>query len=105
MKRRAMLAAVAALALPQRARAQGARVCRVGVLMPFAHSDRESELQMKALEQGLREAGWKPGADLEFDYRWGGSDRARLSQLARELAASAPDVLLARGTPVVRALL
>jgi putative ABC transport system substrate-binding protein len=40
-------------------------------------------------------------ANLEIDYRWGANDPARLVRNAEELVQSAPDVLLAAGTPAL----
>jgi ABC-type uncharacterized transport system substrate-binding protein len=85
--------------------AQAVRVRRIGVLMPFASNDAESQLQMKVLEQGLRELGWSVGRNLRIDYRWTGGDAGRMPILAKELTDSTPDLIVARGTPVVLALL
>jgi len=73
--------------------------------MPFASNDAESQLQMKVLEQGLRELGWSVGRNLRIDYRWTGGDAGRMPILAKELTDSTPDLIVARGTPVVLALL
>jgi putative ABC transport system substrate-binding protein len=92
-------------AWPLVAAAQAVRVRRIGVLMPFASNDAESQLQMKVLEQGLQELGWSAGRNLQIDYRWTGGDATRMPILAKELADSSPDLIVARGTPVVLALL
>ena len=96
----------AALAGPLGALAQQAdRMRRIGVLMPFASSDLESQMQMKVLEQALQDLGWVAGRNLQIDYRWTGGDAGRMPILAKELVDLAPDLILARGTPVVHAIL
>jgi putative ABC transport system substrate-binding protein len=60
---------------------------------------------MNVLEQGLQELGWATGRNLEIDYRWTGGDPGRMPILAKELADSSPELIVARGTPVVLALL
>src|SRR5262252_2897286 len=48
-----------AAAWPLAARAQqGERMRRVGVLMPFAEGDPETQLRVTALRQGLARLGW-----------------------------------------------
>ena len=103
MRRRNFIAVVAAL--PLLARAQSGRIRRIGVLTPFASSDAESQAQMKVLEQGLRELGWSVGRNLEIDYYWTGGEAVRTPLLAKELVDLNPDLIVARGTPVVLALL
>ncbi|WP_461350424.1 ABC transporter substrate-binding protein [Bradyrhizobium ottawaense] len=48
--------------------------------------------------------GLKERDNLKIDWRSGGGDRARIAQLADELIALRPDVLLAVGTPSVEEL-
>jgi putative tryptophan/tyrosine transport system substrate-binding protein len=96
----------AAATWPLTARAQQAeRVRRVGVLMHLAADDPEGQPRITAFEQGLRELGWAVGRNLRIDYRWAAGDPDRLRKYAAELAALAPDVILAGGgTPLVVAL-
>jgi putative tryptophan/tyrosine transport system substrate-binding protein len=49
--------------------------------------------------------GWREGLNLEIVHRFAGGEPLHLPTLARDLMASKPDVLLARSTLPVRALL
>src|SRR5262249_51263754 len=51
-----------------------------------------------AFAQGLQELGWTIGRNLRIDYRWGASNPDNARKYAAELAALAPDVMLASGT-------
>jgi putative ABC transport system substrate-binding protein len=53
----------------------------------------------------LKNAGWAEGRNARFDHRFGGGDAGRMSAAAKELVALKPDVILARSTPAVKALL
>jgi putative tryptophan/tyrosine transport system substrate-binding protein len=77
------------------------RIARIGALMVVAESDPEAQRFVKAIETKLDAAGWQKGRNLEIIYRWGASDPQLLADYARELVASAPDVLLALGTPAL----
>src|SRR6266404_6847862 len=89
----------AAAAWPLAARAQQAeRVRRIGVLMSTAADHSESKARLAAFLQRLQELGWVDGRNARIDVRWPGSDFARFRSDAAELAALAPDVILATGT-------
>jgi putative tryptophan/tyrosine transport system substrate-binding protein len=103
MKRRAVLAATAAVLAPGMARPQG-RVRRIGVLMGFRENDAGATDYVGALMQGLNGLGWKPGANLQVDWRWAAGDPALFERYAAELMALHPDALVAQGTPSVNAL-
>ena len=77
MKRRDFIKMVSgsAVAWPLRARAQqGERVRHVGVLLPLAKDDPEAKDRIGAFEQGLGQAGWTIGKDVEIEYRFGGGN-------------------------------
>jgi ABC-type uncharacterized transport system substrate-binding protein len=94
----------AAAAWPIAARAQGDRTRRIGVLMSTAEDDPESKARIAAFQQGLQEWGWTLGRNLRIETRWATADNIR--RHAAELAALAPDVLLAgTGTATVAPLL
>ena len=104
MRRRAVLAAAAAAVLaPGIARPQ-ARVRRIGVLMGFRENDTGATDYIGALMQGLNGLGWKPGVNLQVDWRWAAGDPALFERYAAELVALQPDALVAQGTPSVNAL-
>jgi len=80
---------------PLAARAQqAARVRRIGALMSIAESDSQSTVWSSAFERGLKEHGWKPGSDLQIEYRWA-NDENLYRRYARELLAATPEVVLA----------
>jgi putative ABC transport system substrate-binding protein len=70
---------------------------RVGVLMSTAAEDPESRLRLAAFVQGLQQAGWRPGQNLQLDTLWASGDAARLRQATAELLTLAPDIIVVGG--------
>jgi putative ABC transport system substrate-binding protein len=96
----------AAAAWPLAARAQQPeRMRRIGVFMPLAADDKQAQARLAAFLQGLQELGWTDGRNVRIDYRWAAGDAERIRRYAVELAALAPDVILAGGAAVVPSLL
>jgi putative ABC transport system substrate-binding protein len=94
----------AAVAWPLGARAQqGERVRRVAVLMSTA-DDPEGQARVMAFREELHKFGWTEGHDVRIDYRWTAGDVDRYRTYAADLVNSAPDVILANGSPAVAAL-
>jgi putative ABC transport system substrate-binding protein len=95
----------AAAAWPLAARAQqDGRIRRIGVLMAAAADDPEYQARIAALSQALKQLGWNEGRNLRVDIRWATADDIR--RHASELAALAPDVLVAgTGTTTIAPLL
>jgi hypothetical protein len=58
-----------------------------------------------AFAQALQQAGWTLGQNLRLDYRWRNDTSETVRKYAAELAALAPDVILAVSSPSVSALL
>jgi putative ABC transport system substrate-binding protein len=52
----------------------------------------------------LQELGWTIGRNMRIDYRWGASSPDNTRKYAAELAALAPDVMLASGTIALAAV-
>ena len=78
------------------ARAQkGERVRRIGVLLPAAADDPEWQARVGAFLQPLALLGWTIGRNVRIDTRWAGASVADNRRYAAELAALAPDVILA----------
>jgi putative tryptophan/tyrosine transport system substrate-binding protein len=106
MRRRAVvIAGLAALLLaPERSGAQqpGAKIPRVGVLRPM-ESTEAADVQRVPFEQGLRELGWTPGADILIEYRYAEGDAGRLPMLAAELVRLKVDVIVAAAVPATLA--
>ena len=99
MKRRAVLAAVAAhAATAARAQTPG-RVYRLGHLALTEQSGRTAR---EFILPGLAKHGFIAGHNLVFESRFG--DAGDLPRLARELIAARPDAIVAIGTPTIRAV-
>ena len=108
MKRRAFITllggAAAAWAVGARAQ-QGERVRHIGVLLPAAADDPEWQARVGAFLQALALLGWTIGHNVRIDTRWGTTSATEIRKQAAELAALAPDVILAGGTTPVGPLL
>src|SRR5215831_1110572 len=106
MKRREFITLLggAAAARPLAARAQQERIRRIGALLSWSQNDPEALVILGAFSQGLQELGWKLGSNVRIDYHWGAVDDERIRQYATDLVATAPDVILASGGTIVRAL-
>lgn len=107
MKRRDFLAVLGGAAVwPLQARAQQPeRVRRIGVLMAAAQEDPEYQLRVQAFLQRLTQLGWVDGGNVRVETRWA-TDAGELRRHATELAALAPDVIVAAtGTTTVAPLL
>ena len=61
-------------------------------------------MQLEAFRQGLRELGWIEGDNINIEYRWAEGKVARFPVLAAELVRLKVDVIIASGTPSLRAL-
>ena len=91
---------------PFMARAQqGERMRRVGILLPAAADDPAWQVRVGAFQQGLALLGWNIGSNLQIDTRWATTNAAEIRRQAAELAALAPDVILAGGTSALGPLL
>ena len=78
---------------------------RIGVLLPAAADDAEYQARLAAFQQGLAQLGWTIGRNVRIDTRWATADAAEIRRHAAELAALAPDVILATGASTVGPLL
>src|ERR1700674_768921 len=95
----------AAATWPLAARAQAERVRRIGVLMALDANDPQGQSEVRALRQGFQELGWIEGRNLQLEYSWPGSEPNRIQASAKELVGLPCEVIFARSTPVVAALL
>jgi putative tryptophan/tyrosine transport system substrate-binding protein len=86
-------------------REPGERMRLVGVLMPLAADDPDAKDRIEAFLQGLQQLGWNVGRNLRIEYRWSGGNPDDARKCSAELAALAPDVILANGAAAVEPLL
>ena len=108
MKRRDFITLLggAAAGWPVVARAQQReRMRRVGVLLPAAADDAVFQTRMAVFLQELALLGWSVGRNVSIDVRWATANAADIGRHATELAALAPDVILATGDSTVPPLL
>jgi putative ABC transport system substrate-binding protein len=108
MDRRAFLSGAAALlAAPLAGEAQQtSRVRRIGVLMGLPENDPRAHARVAAFRKGLQEFGWAEGHNLRIDIRWATtSDAPAMKELAKQLVALQPDVILSHNTPTTATLL
>jgi putative ABC transport system substrate-binding protein len=108
MRRRAFITLLggAAAAWPLAARAQQAeRMRRIGILLNAAADDPQFQTWVGAFLQALALLGWTIGRNVRIDTRWAGANAAEVRRHAAELAALAPDVILAHGGSTVGPLL
>ena len=59
--------------------------------------DAEYQALVGAFLQGLALSGWTIGHNVQIDTRWATANAAEIRRHAAELAALAPDVILAHG--------
>src|SRR6516225_1781043 len=108
MRRRDFIKAIvgSSVAWPLTARAQQPRerMRRIGVLMHLAADDPEGQSRVAAFLQGLQEAGWAVGRNVNIDVRWAAGEAERYRRYAAEIVALTPDVILTSATPSIRAM-
>ena len=78
---------------------------RIGALSGIAVDDPESQVRIAAFVEVLQQLGWTDGRNVQIDHRWGGGDPNNIRKQAAELAALAPDVILATGGSATEQLL
>jgi putative ABC transport system substrate-binding protein len=103
-----LLGSAAAVVLPSTAHAQQSRsIRRIAVLASGSAPEDDVEFRsgFAAFEQGLRQLGWTDGQNLRFDLRRGAGDAENIRRHSTELAALAPDVIVALGSSTLGPLL
>jgi putative tryptophan/tyrosine transport system substrate-binding protein len=106
MKRREFITLLGGAAVwPLGAQAQQPqRMRRIGVLLPAAADDAEFQDRIGAFLQGLQELGWSIGRNVRIETRWATTNAVEIRRHAAELAALAPDAILAASSPALAAL-
>ena len=84
---------------------QGEQMRRIGVLLGATEDDMEFQAWVGAFRQALQELGWIDGRNVRIDMHWATFNVAGIRKHAEELAALAPDVILAPGASTVGPLL
>jgi putative ABC transport system substrate-binding protein len=84
---------------------QPERIRRVGILLSAAADDAEFQAWVGAFLQELQKLGWSIGRNVRIDTRWATANASEVRRHATELAALAPDVILAHGASCVGPLL
>jgi len=98
MRRREFISLVGgAAAWPLTARAQKAKIARVGYL--FSFTDPEGRHLWDACREGLRELGYVDGQNIVLEPRWAQGQHDRLPALANELVRLHVNVIVAAATP------
>jgi putative ABC transport system substrate-binding protein len=107
IRRREFIAGLGSVAAsPFAARAQQpAQMRHIGVLLPATADDAEFQARLGAFLQGLALSGWNIGRNVRIDTRWATANAADIRKHAAELAALAPDVILAGGGATVGPLM
>jgi putative tryptophan/tyrosine transport system substrate-binding protein len=96
MRRRELITLLGgAAACPLAARAQPAKVARIGFLGLVSSSSHAS--RVAAFRSGLRDLGWIEGRNLVIEFRWAEGNYDRLPVLAEELLRLNIDVLVTHG--------
>ncbi|MGB7829325.1 MAG: ABC transporter substrate-binding protein [Pseudolabrys sp.] len=78
---------------------------RIGILLPGSADNPVFQARLVAFYQELALLGWSIGRNVRIDTHWATADAAELRKHAEELAALAPDVILATGDSTVPPLL
>jgi len=103
-RREFLIASGALLAAPRASLGQPAeKLRRIAILEPGDKAVRAD--LWGVLEKRLREHGYIEGRNLVIERRWADGVDARLPQLARELLAGNPEVVLVITTPATQALM
>jgi ABC-type uncharacterized transport system substrate-binding protein len=104
MKRREFITLLGGgAAWPLAAHAQE-RVRRIGVLMNLAADDPEGQARLIAFVRALQQFGWTDGRNVRIDSRWATTNAVEISRHAAELAALAPDAILASSSQTLAEL-
>jgi putative ABC transport system substrate-binding protein len=102
MNRREFIALICGATIASTLAASGQQLRRIGVMIALAEGDPELKKWLTAFRQRLEILGWSEGRNVQIDYRFSPA-AARAAELAKELLALHPDVIVAFSTPVAAA--
>jgi putative ABC transport system substrate-binding protein len=80
---------------------QGDSKKRIGVLIARPENDAEGQSYRTAFHQALERIGWRPGHNIEVDYRWTAGNADLAETFAKELVMLRPDILVINSTASV----
>src|SRR5262252_5280623 len=83
---------------------QGQAMRRIGLLMVYQKGDSEGHLRAMVFQQELEKLGWTIDGNLQVNYYWGVDDYDWARSAVAELLKSGPDVIVANGSPAIRAV-
>ena len=84
---------------------QNVNLRHVSVMMTESETDQDAISRKEAFRQALQQLGWTDGRNLQLDFRWSLADPGRIRTVAAELAARAPDAVVASGAGLVAPML
>jgi putative ABC transport system substrate-binding protein len=90
---------------PLSARAQREQMKSIGILLPGTADDPVFQARLAAFYQELALLGWTIGRNVRIEPRWATANADELRRHAGELAALAPNVILATGDSTIPPLL
>ncbi|HEY3224047.1 MAG TPA: ABC transporter substrate-binding protein [Pseudolabrys sp.] len=107
MRRRDFIKGIAGSTVvwPLSARAQREQMKSIGILLPGTADDPVFQARLAAFYQELALLGWTIGRNVRIEPRWATANADELRRHAGELAALAPNVILATGDSTIPPLL
>jgi ABC-type uncharacterized transport system substrate-binding protein len=72
--------------------------------MGYVETDLAAQSRLAAFRDALSKLGWREGANLTVELRWGAGDQGRIRTFAKELVALRPDAIFAQSSSVISAL-
>jgi len=105
IKRRALLGAAMLTPFAVRwAHAQGQKMPLIAYLEPIAGNSATNKINLAAFHKGLAEQGFEEGRNVSFAFWYADGRIERLPELAKEVVARKPDVILASTPNAARPL-
>src|SRR4051812_4324435 len=101
MRRRELIAGLAATSLIAPATAQNMRSARIGYL---SGGTRDFDGYIETLREALSDLGWRTGDQLTLHQRHANGDASLIPALADELVALRPDLIACTGSREARSL-
>jgi putative ABC transport system substrate-binding protein len=78
------------------------KIAKIGILFPGSPAAYSQRLE--AFLRGMKDLGYVDGKTVSFEWRWVGDRTDRIPDLAAELVNLNPNIIVANGTPAIKAL-